>query len=70
MFLASAEIARLTGRKLKRLQIEQLRKMGIPFWINASGHAIVARSAIEGSGKVAENLQTKTWTPRPLRHAA
>ncbi|HJV75459.1 MAG TPA: DUF4224 domain-containing protein [Noviherbaspirillum sp.] len=48
VFLESSEIAELTGRKIKSKQIETLRKMGLPFWINASGKPVVTRSAIEG----------------------
>lgn len=48
MFLTKEELVTLTGRKLKGLQIEQLRKMGLPFFINAIGHPVVARVTIEG----------------------
>lgn len=54
-FLNVDEIAALTGIKGGRggqpkhvLQIDQLRTMGIPFWINAAGKPVVARAAIEG----------------------
>lgn len=58
MFLTEAEIKALTGRTLKRLQCEQLRKNGIPFFVNASGRPVVAKSTIEG-GKV--ERPTKAW---------
>lgn len=48
MFLTPEEIAELTGRKVKRLQIEQLRTMGIPFYINAVGRPVVVCSVLEG----------------------
>jgi hypothetical protein len=48
MFLTKEELVTLTARKIKRLQIEQLRKMNIPFWVNAVGGPVVARAAIEG----------------------
>jgi hypothetical protein len=48
MFLTKDEIATLTARKIKSLQIEQLRKMAIPFWVNAAGGPVVARVTIEG----------------------
>lgn len=51
MFLTKEELATLTGRKIKSLQIEQLRKMGVPFFVNAVGQAVVARAAIEGPAK-------------------
>ena len=54
IFLTKDEIATLTGRKYKRLQIEQLRKMGIPFWINAANAPVVARATIEGSREKVE----------------
>jgi hypothetical protein len=66
-FLDPEDIAELTGCKLKARQIEQLRKMGLPFWVNAAGRPVVPRSAIDGQG-AAE--QDKGWTPKPLRHAA
>lgn len=59
-FLTSNEIAILTGRKFKRLQIEQLRKMGSPFWINAANAPVVARAAIEGR-RQAEEQPKPTW---------
>lgn len=51
MFLTKEGLVILTGRKLKSLQIEQLRKMGVPFFVNAKGHPVVARAAIEGTTK-------------------
>jgi hypothetical protein len=37
MFLNNEELAILTGRKNKSTQIHALRKMGIPFFVNACG---------------------------------
>lgn len=48
VFLNKDDIAILTGRKVRSKQVEQLRKMKIPFWVNAIGAPVVARSAIEG----------------------
>ncbi|MDA0573251.1 MULTISPECIES: DUF4224 domain-containing protein [Burkholderia] len=48
MFLSPLELALLTGRKVKSKQVEALRRMGVPFFVNACGRAVVARSAIEG----------------------
>lgn len=67
LFLDANDIAALTGCKLKARQIEQLKKMGLPFWVNAAGRPVVPRSAIDGQ-KMVE--QDKSWTPRPLRKAA
>lgn len=47
-FLTRDEVAALTGRKVRSKQIEALRQMGIPFWVNPVGRAVVTRSAIEG----------------------
>lgn len=67
-FLTDEEIARLTGRARARHQVEQLRRQGIPFWLNAAGRPIVARAAIEGQN-TRPNRPEKTWTPAPLRVA-
>lgn len=48
IFLEPPDIAELTGYRLKSAQIEQLRFMGIPFYINASGRPVVTKSAVEG----------------------
>ncbi len=48
LFLNSEEVADLTGRRQKSRQIDELRRMGVAFWINTTGHPKVARSAIEG----------------------
>lgn len=48
LFLTDEEMIRLTGRKARRLQAEQLRKMGVPFYLNAANIPIVARVTIEG----------------------
>lgn len=49
LFLNQEEVAELTGRRRKSLQIAQLRRMGVIFRINACGQPVIARSAIEGS---------------------
>ncbi|WP_211474647.1 DUF4224 domain-containing protein [Collimonas humicola] len=48
IFLDSSEIFALTGRKMKGRQIDALRKMGIPFYVNATGHPVVTLTAVEG----------------------
>lgn len=65
LFLTPEEIAACTGRKMKSRQIMALRDMGVPFRINATGHPVVTRSAIEGSKEVVEPIK-KTWVPRVL----
>lgn len=59
MFLTQEDLRTLTGKAQKAKQAEQLRRMGIPFYLNASGHPIVARSAIEG-GRLTEQPKP-TW---------
>lgn len=62
MFLEPAELERLTGRSFKSRQIEWLRKEGIPFRVNATGHPVVLRSAVDSRAPVAP--VAKSWTPR------
>ncbi len=68
-FLTSAEVAILTGRKVRRLQCEALRAMGIPFVINAIGRPVVTAAAIEGRKEKAANSPAK-WQPGCLKKAA
>lgn len=65
-FLEDADIAKLTGRKMKSLQIVALRKMGIVFRVNATGHPVVTWSAVEGRKE--EPVKT-AWQPRLLKGA-
>lgn len=65
-FLTPDEIATLTGRKFKRPQIGQLRKMGIPFWVNAANAPIVARATIEGRKEKVEPPKPK-WVSNALK---
>jgi hypothetical protein len=48
IFLDDDDLAKLTGFKTARKQIQQLRTMGVPFRVNAGGLPVVAISAIEG----------------------
>ncbi|PFH08134.1 uncharacterized protein DUF4224 [Collimonas sp. PA-H2] len=59
-FLDDDEVIKLTGRKMKGQQIDTLRKMGLPFFVNATGHAVVARSAIDGRKE--SKPQRTSWT--------
>jgi len=43
MFLTDEELFVLTGYRRPKLQIEQLRRMGVPHWVNALGRPIVRR---------------------------
>lgn len=65
-FLDDAEVIALTGRAQKKKQIEQLRTMGLPFFINAVGRALVARAAVEGKTAPAA-LPKPAWVPPGLR---
>lgn len=66
MFLTPEELAVLTGRKLKSYQIDALRRMGVPFFVNAVGRPVVARTAIEGGSKAAPEPRPK-WTSNMLK---
>lgn len=48
MFLTQEELVEFTGRKNKSKQIEVLRRMGLPFWVNAVGKPVVSVAAIVG----------------------
>lgn len=63
-FLTEAELARLTGRKQKHLQIDVLSKRGVPFWPDAFGRPVVPRTAIEG-GRIKSSKPEVQWTPPP-----
>ena len=66
MFLTPEEIAELTGRKVKRLQVEQLRTMGIPFFVNAVGRPIVVRSVLEGKKEAPQRPKWQSNLLRPV----
>lgn len=61
MFLSTQDLSELTGRKTKSKQIEALRKMGLPFWINAIGKPVVASTALSGTRDAPDE---KTWAPQ------
>ena len=60
MFLNPDELALLTGFHRKGRQVEQLRRMGIAFYVNGCGRPVVARAAIEGG---AAGALPRTWAP-------
>jgi hypothetical protein len=66
-FLSPDELFALTGRRIKSKQIEALRTMGLPFFVNAVGKPVVSRSVIDGGKAVGPD---KKWTPRILGNAA
>lgn len=59
LFLTRDELHVLTGRRMKSKQIEALRRMGLPFWVNASGHPVVSVAAVEGQREPA--AQANVW---------
>lgn len=65
-FLSKEDVAILTGAKIKSKQIAQLRKMGLPFWVNALGVPVVPLSAINGREPRAPVERPKV-TPYALR---
>lgn len=67
MFLSEEELVQLTGRKVKAKQIEALRRMGIAFFVNALGRAVVARVAVEGKTDAVKQVMSRSsWVPRVL----
>lgn len=57
-FLTADAVVRLTGRRRKSKQIEALRTMGLPFWVNAIGEPVIAVAAVEGRKAAPEE---KVW---------
>ena len=67
MFLDANEIAELTDRKFKSLQIKWLRENCVAFKISATGHPKVARSAIEGRAAPVPQQERPKVVPRVFR---
>ncbi len=63
MFLEEADVIKLTGFRQKSRQIAQLRKAGIPFTVNASGHPVVSWATVEGRKDAATEPKT-AWRPK------
>jgi hypothetical protein len=66
VFLDKDDIVALTNRKAKGKQIDILRRMGIPFFVNSTGHPVVTRSAVEGKPE-AEQPVKRAWVPKVLQ---
>lgn len=67
IFLDPADIATLTGKRTKSGQINQLRRMGFLFYVNASGHPVVPVTSIVTN--IAQTGQVKKeWSPNVLRN--
>lgn len=70
LFLDEDQLRKLTGFAHKARQVAQLRKMGVPFYINGRGAPVVACSVVQGLKPAPEALAPKTtWVPRVLRRA-
>jgi hypothetical protein len=61
-FLTRDDVATLTGCKLKGKQIEALRKMHLPFFVNARGIPVVPTSAVSGGGTTSQPKKGG-WAP-------
>lgn len=61
-FLTPDELATLTGRRQRARQIQQLRAMGVAFYVNALGWPVVARRIVEGGP--ATPAPKASWQPR------
>jgi hypothetical protein len=66
LFLDDTELAVLTGRKLKSRQVEWLRQNGVAFRVNATGHPVVTRAAVEGRADDEKSAPARGWTPKVI----
>ena len=64
LFLEKEELRSLTGRAFKSLQIAWLRSSGIPFRVNATGHPVVTRAAVEG--RIEPETPRAAWVPKVI----
>lgn len=65
LFLSAEDLHTLTGFSVKAKQIEQLRKMGVPFFVNGCGRPVVAVSVVEGRKQEIQPQQG--WKPAVLQ---
>jgi len=65
LFLSAEDLHTLTGYTVKAKQIEQLRRMGIPFFVNGCGRPVVSVSAVEGRKQ--EDQPQPGWKPAVLQ---
>jgi hypothetical protein len=66
IFLTPDEVAELTDRKFKSLQIKWLRANSVAFRISATGNPKVVRSVIEGHTASTPPPIKAAWVPRVL----
>ena len=64
-FLNPTEVRELTGFAIKARQIEQLRRMGIAFFVNGCGRPVVTVAAVEG--RKSEVPPQAAWKPMVLQ---
>jgi hypothetical protein len=62
-FLTNDEMRQLTGRTLKKLQIQWLKDQAIPFRVSVTGYPVVVRAVIEGRKEPTLPQPRRTWTP-------
>jgi len=65
LFIKPEEIRVLTGFAQKGKQIEQLRRMGIPFFVNAAGRPVVSNHNFQA--QPTQRQQEKVWKPAVLQ---
>lgn len=70
MFLTDEEVAQLTGRRRRKLQIEVLRTMGIEHRRRPDGSLAVSRSHVDRIfGSNANNAKVKEFTFGNIKRA-
>jgi hypothetical protein len=62
VFLLGPDLVIFTGRSQKSKQIEALRRMAVPFTVNACGKPVVARAVVEGRKDAPK--PSATWEPK------
>ena len=63
--LSKDALEKLTGWKQAKKQIEQLRKQGIPFYINCRNKPVVLSSVLTGNSTKTIKSKSK-WSPSAL----
>ena len=61
-FLDDDALVAFTGKRQKSKQIEQLRRMGVRFFVNAAGHPVVTDAAV--NGKQPAKQGKPAWSPK------
>lgn len=67
MFLTPGQLRTLTGFAHKARQVQQLRAMGVPFYVNRRGVPVVACSVVDGHTSTAPSAKAApAWSPAVL----